>query len=139
MRWNGHTYPDRFGNDWSIQEDDTEDNTRHVWFSCQDFQLIVVEADDEEADRRDLSLEQLKELFCDAERILELEDETWYVGYRTRSGGRGGQSNAGLHTRFRSESGEIRYAKGVINFRHMPKSALSEHLKNASPAARASA
>jgi hypothetical protein len=64
--------------------------------------------------------------------------EKWYVGYRSRSGGRGGQSNAGLHTRFRSESGEVRFAKGVINFRHMPERALSEYLMNANRAARSS-
>ena len=138
MNWNHETYSDRFGNDWSIKVKGAAGKARQVSFRCKDFRLVAVEEDDAEG-RSDVSLEKLKEFFCDAERVLKYDGETWYVGYRTRSGGRGGKSNAGLHTRFRSESGEVRHAKGVINFRHMPKSALCEHLKNADRATRKTA
>ena len=137
MSWNDQTYADRFGNDWSIRVKGAAGKARRVSFKCKGFHLIAVEDDDSE-DRTEVSLARLKEFFCDAERVLEHNGERWYVGYRTRSGGRGGQSNAGLHTRFRSESGEVRFAKGVINFRHMPERALSEYLMNANPASRSS-
>lgn len=136
-KWANETYTDRFGNEWSVRVRGAASKPRRVSFRCKDFHLIAVEAEDSE-DSSDASLAKLKEYFCDAERVLEHEGERWYVGYRTRSGGRGGQNNAGLHTRFRSESGEVRYAKGVLHFRHMPHVSLSKHLENADRVARSS-
>lgn len=101
-------------------------------FTCGDFVLV---ADVEDGgDQAALTSVRLKELFCDAERVLEYEDETWYVGYRTRMG-RGGRVQGGMHTRFRSESGEIRYSKGMLHFRHMPEESLCQQLVAAPRAA----
>lgn len=95
-------------------------------FTCGEFQLIAAEA--EAANAADLTESQLKELFCDAERVVLHENELWYVGYRRRVGGRGGRAQGGMCTRFRSETGELRYAKAMILFRHMSEDALLGHL-----------
>ena len=135
MNWNKQKYNDRFGNEWSVRVKGASGKPRRVSFTCKEFQLIAVE--DETADSTDVTLERLKEVFCDAERIIEHKGETWHVGFHKRTG-RGGQNQGGLHTRFRSESGETRYAKGMLHFRHMPGAALCEHLDAATPVARAS-
>ena len=132
MNWNEHTYKDRFGNEWSVRIESKSGEPRCVSFSCREFRLIVEE--DETADRLDLTAARLKDLFCDAERIVLHGEEKWYVGFRKRTG-RGGRTQGGMHTRFRSESGEVRYAKGMLHFRHMPHTALCEHLAAAVPSA----
>lgn len=130
MNWNGHTYKDRFGNEWSVQVESNKKRPTCVSFTCSEFRLIAVE--DETPDQAD-AVSQLKDLFCDAERVVTHGKETWYVGFRKRTG-RGGRAQGGMHTRFRSESGDVRYAKGMLHFRHMSNSALCEHLVAAVPA-----
>jgi len=98
---------------------------KRVTFRCGEFRLV---ADDE--DGTDLTPTRLKELFCDAERVLVHEKEKWYVGFRKRMG-RGGRVQAGMHTRFRSDDGEVRYTKGILHFRHMSETALRDHLGGA--------
>ncbi len=105
-------------------------------FRCGEFELVADELETD-IDSTPVTASRLKDIFCDAERVLKHDGETWYVGYRKRSG-RGGHNQAGLHTRFRSENGEVRYAKGMLHFRHMPSDALSEQLEAASVTARAS-
>jgi hypothetical protein len=131
MTKNGQKYQDRFGHDWSISEERKRGKLKGVTFTCGDF-LLVAEVD-ADADQGSLTSARLKELFCDAERVLVHEKEKWYVGFRTRMG-RGGRVQGGMHTRFRSESGEIRYSKGMLHFRHMPEDALCEQLAAAQKA-----
>ena len=95
--------------------------------------MLVTDVD-EDADQVPLTSVRVKELFCDAERLLVHEKEKWYVGYRTRMG-RGGRVQGGMHTRFRSESGEIRYSKGMLHFRHMTEDSLCQQLVAAPRAA----
>ena len=125
MIGNGQQYKDRFGHEWSISEQRKRGKLKGLTFTCGDF-LLITDVDEAE-DQGMLTSARLKELFCDAERVLEHDDEKWYVGFRTRMG-RGGRVQGGMHTRFRSESGEIRYAKGMLHFRHMPENALRDQL-----------
>jgi hypothetical protein len=125
-------YTDRFGNEWSIATERKRGKPRRVVFTCGEFELVAFEED--AASQPDFSATRLKELFCDAERVIEHEAETWYVGFRQRVG-RGGRVQAGIHTRFRSESGEVRYAKTMLHFRHMPETALRKQLTAAVKAA----
>lgn len=124
-------YADRFGNTWVVKAKREQGESGKFVFTCGDARLI---ADGEgPSDLDDLTATRLKELFCDAERVLVHKDETWYVGYRMRVGGRGGRMNAGMHTRFRSESGAVRYSKTMLHFRHMSDDDLKEQLAKASP------
>ncbi len=66
-------------------------------------------------------------------RVLEHQGENWHVGVRKRTG-RGGRTPAETLTRFRSESGEVRYVKGMLHFRHTSQAALRQHLIAAAPA-----
>jgi hypothetical protein len=132
MNSNEHTYKDRFGNEWFVQVESDKKTPTSVSFTCNEFRLIAVE--DETPDRETDPAARLKDLFCDAERVVTHGRETWYVGFRKRTG-RGGQVQGGMHTRFRSENGEVRYAKGMLHFRHMSNAALCEHLVTAVPAA----
>jgi hypothetical protein len=125
MNWDEQTYKDRFGNDWTIQMESTRGKPKRVSFTCDEFLLVAVE-DETEAPTESTS-ERVKELFCAAERVVTHEEEKWYVGFRTRTG-RGGRSQGGVQTRFRSESGEVRYAKRMLQFRHMPRAELCEQL-----------
>lgn len=118
-------YSDRFGNDWSVIVESTRGKPRCVSFTCGEFRLIV--EDKEGEDQTALTSTQLKDLFCAAERVLLHGKETWYVGYRSRTG-RGGRPVGGVQTRFRSDRGEIRYARCMVNFRHMGTTALLHHL-----------
>jgi hypothetical protein len=123
------TYTDRFGNDWAIRTERKRGAPKHVTFTCGDIRLVAAE---EEADATPGPVsERVKDLFCDAERVLVFRDETWYVGYRTRVGGRNGRMAAGMCTRFRSESGEVRYSKTMLHFRHMSEATLCEQLTKA--------
>ncbi len=124
------TYEDRFGNVWSVRLESEAGNPRRVLFTCKSFRLIAEQ--DEQDDRAVLSSARLKELFCDAERVLEYDGQEWRVGFRDRTG-RGGKTLGGTHTRFRSENGEVRYAKTMVHFRHMPQAALRKHLVAATP------
>ena len=119
------TYLDRFGHEWSMRVARKRGKPGSVTFTCGD--LVLVADDDDPAD---LTSARLKDLFCDAERVLKHRKEKWYVGFRQRMG-RGGRAQAGMHTRFRSESGEVRYSRGILHFRHMPETALLDHLGNA--------
>jgi hypothetical protein len=96
-----------------------------VLFTCGEF---VLEAQEDETEEPVGSVsERVKELFCAAERVVEYGQEKWYVGFRARTG-RGGRPQSGVQTRFRSESGEVRYAKRMLQFRHMSDAALCEQL-----------
>ena len=136
MNWNGHEYEDRFGNVWSARVDSQCGNTTSVSFHCGE--LCLVASEEETGDDSDDTAKRLKELFCHAERIVVHEKQKWYVGYRKRTG-RGGRAQGLMHTRFRSEDGEVRYAKGMLHFRHMQQTVLCKHLAAAAPAARAPA
>jgi hypothetical protein len=136
MNWNGQRYEDRFGNVWFVQAASRGGKPRRVLFTCGEFQLVA--ADDEATGGADMTATRLKELFCEAERVVLHEKEKWYVGFRKRTG-RGGRLQGGMHTRFRSESGEVRYANGMLHFRHMPQDALCELLTAARRAAGGSA
>jgi hypothetical protein len=118
-------YTDRFGHEWSIGTERKRGKARHFTFTCGEFKLIAVDGDTNGSD--DLNPTRVKDLFCDAERVLAHGSETWYVGYRTRAG-RGGRTQAGIFTRFRSERGETRFTRTMLCFRHMPEAALCEHL-----------
>lgn len=119
-------YTDRFGYEWSVAAGRIRGATNSVIFTCGDYQLVAAES--EAINAGDLTEGQLKELFCDAERVVQLGDQVWYVGYRRRASGRGGRAQGGMCTRFRSATGELRYAKAMILFRHMSEDALLEHL-----------
>ena len=122
-------YTDRFGHTWSIRSGKARGTSRDTTFICGGIKLIVTEED--AASPADLTDTHVKELFCDAERVLVHKKEKWYIGYRTRVGGRGGRAQAGMCTRFRSETGEVRYSKSMLHFRHMPEDDLSKHLAKA--------
>lgn len=120
------TYKDRFGNEWSVKVESRRGERTQVWFTCNEMQLMVVD-DEAAAHRSDLSVTRLKDLFCAAERVLTHGKEKWYVGFRTRTG-KGGRPIGGVQTRFRSDRGELRYARGMVNFRHMPSTELVKQL-----------
>ncbi|UCG87630.1 MAG: hypothetical protein JSW71_03520 [Gemmatimonadota bacterium] len=133
MNWNGHKYEDRFGNVWSARVESQRGERTSVSFNCGELRLVASE--EETGDHSDDTATRLKELFCAAERIVVHEKQKWYVGYRKRIG-RGGRAQGLMHTRFRSEDGEVRYAKGMLHFRHMRQNVLCKHLAAAVPAAR---
>jgi hypothetical protein len=137
MSRNEQTYKDRFGNEWSVKVESRRGQPTRTSFTCNEMRLIAVE-DDMAADQSDLTATQLKDLFCAAERLVVHGKEKWYVGFRTRTG-RGGRPIGGVQTRFRSERGEVRYARGMVNFRHMPSKKLCQQLDAAMPAPRSPA
>jgi len=118
-------YRDRFGHEWSVRLERKRGTPKRFTFTCGALRLIAVE--EETTQTGGLTSSRVKDLFCDAERVLVHGNETWYVGYRRRAG-RGGRAQAGISTRFRSESGEMRYARTMLCFRHMPEAALCEQL-----------
>ncbi len=124
-------YKDRFGHTWSVRVERPRGASRCVVFTCGKIRLIATY--DGATGLADLTAARLKELFCDAERVLVHGDETWYVGYRARMG-RGGRVQPGMFTTFRSETGKVWYSKAMLHFRHMSESALCEHLVTAKPA-----
>ncbi len=124
-------YTDRFGHTWSVRAGRPRGTSRSVVFTCGEIQLIAT--DDGVTGLADLTATRLKELFCDAERVLVHGKEKWHVGYRARMG-RGGRVQPGMFTRFRSETGEVRYSKAMLHFRHMSDSALCDNLVDAKPA-----
>ena len=121
-------YTDRFGHEWSIGAERKRGTPRRLTFTCGEFRLIA--AEDASTGGAGLTPSRVKDLFCDAERVLVHGSESWYVGYRNRAG-RGGKNQAGISTRFRSESGEMRYTKKLLCFRHMPETVLCEQLDTA--------
>lgn len=133
MNWNEQTYEDRFGNAWDVQLESKRGKPKRMLFTCDEFRLVAEE--DEAEEQADSVSERVKQLFCSAERVIEYGKEKWYVGFRSRTG-RGGRPQGGVQTRFRSESGEIRYAKRMIQFRHMSDTALCEQLVAAKATAR---
>ncbi len=124
---NDQSYTDRFGHTWSVRAKRPHGTSRDVVFTCGEIQLIATH--DGATGLADLTAALLKELFCDAERVLVYENEKWYVGYRKRIG-RGGIRQSGALPSFRSETGEVRRipAGAMLHFRHMSESALCEHL-----------
>jgi len=135
MSRNEQTYKDRFGNEWSVTVVSRRDKPTRATFMCNEMQLVAVE-DETSSDQVDLSATHLKDLFCSAERLVVHGNEQWYVGYRTRTG-KGGRPVGGVQTRFRSEHGEVRYARGMVNFRHMPYTELCRQIDVAFPAGKA--
>ncbi|MEJ2237795.1 MAG: hypothetical protein P8X82_05820 [Gemmatimonadales bacterium] len=125
-------YTDRFGHSWSIHSKRPKGGTKSVVFKCRNIEMVATE--DGIKDVAELPETRLKELYCDAERVLVHEKKKWFIGYRTRMGGRGGKAQAGMCTRFRSETGELRYSKSMLHFRHMSDDELSKHLASAQPA-----
>lgn len=126
---NNIEYKDRFGHTWSIRPARSRGKSSDLTFICGEIELIATA--EEVKNTSDLSETEVKELFCDAERMIIHQNEKWFVGYRTRVGGRGGRAQAGICTRFRSESGEVRYSKSMLHFRHMSAGDLSKHLAKA--------
>ncbi len=123
-------YTDRFGHTWSVRAERPHGTSKRAVFTCGDIRLIATH--DGATGLADLTAARLKELFCDAERVLVRGSEKWYVGYRARMG-RGGRVQPGMFTTFRSETGEVWYSKAMLHFRHMSESALYEHLATAKP------
>ncbi len=119
------SYTDRFGHTWSVRAKRPHGTSRYVVFTCGEIQLIATH--DGTTDLADLTTARLKELFCRAERVLVHGNEKWYVGYRGRIS-KGGTALPGGFPRFRSETGEVRISKALLDFRHMSESALCEHL-----------
>lgn len=133
MKDRNDRYHDRFGYEWEIKFQKKRGKPTRVVFTCGDLELV---GEDEIAQPPTRQSEYIKELFCDAERLLVHADKKWYVGYRQRIG-RGGHATGGTTTRFRCENGEVRYAGKMLHFRHMPEGTLREHLVSikAGPAA----
>jgi hypothetical protein len=125
------SYADRFGYTWSVRaETSVTDEPPRIVFRNRRVRMVATA----EESLNTLSSEQLKELFCDAERVLESDGVTWYVGYRDRTAGRGGGRYKNLCTRFRSATGELRYARDIIDFRHMTSADLCRQLGRAQAA-----
>lgn len=122
------SYADRFGYTWSVRSVKPRRSgaEEQIVFTSGDIRLVAP-ANEEIAT---VTPAELKEIFCDAERIVTSEGETWYVGYRERASGRGARQRM-LCTRFRSEGGEIRYSSDIIDFRHLPTDILRQHLATA--------
>ena len=123
------SYTDRFGHTWRIKASALSESEWRLVFTNGNIRLRGAEPVDTRP--RSMSHESLKDAFCDAERVLVDDGETWYVGYRERAFGRGGRSQGGLCTRFRAESGEVRFSRSMLDFRHMSSDALKEHLATA--------
>ena len=132
MNWNKRMYRDRFGNEWSARIEATVGMSRRVSFTCKELRLISEE--NGPTVRAKLTLTRLQELFCDAERVIEQDGETWLVGYRRPARGCN-RTQDGMYTWFRSAQGEVRYATGMLHFRHMPRNQLCVHLAAATPTA----
>ncbi len=122
-------YTDRFGHCWSVSYNRVGDAGWSLVFADGGIRLVNIEPVATHPGA--LSEAELKEMFCDAERVLVCDDETWYVGYRRRATGGRGRSHAGLATRFRSEAEDVRYSRQMLDFRHMSTGQLREHLEAA--------
>ena len=121
------SYTDRFGHEWRVRGTKASDGGWSFVFVTNGIRLHTDGAVETPPAR--LGEAELKELFCDAERAITVDGETWYVGYRRRpSSGRGNMQGGGLVTRFRSDAGEMRYSRDMLDFRHMSTEALCEHL-----------
>ena len=136
MSRNEQTYKDRFGNEWSVKVESSRGKPTRASFTCNELHLIAVQ--ETTVEQSDLGTTWLKDLFCSAERVVVHGNEKWYVGFRTRTG-KGGRPIGGVQTRFRSERGEVRYARGMVNFRHMPSTELCRQIDAAFPAGRSPA
>lgn len=120
------SYTDRFGQTWRVRGVQTPHGAWTLAFASPGIRLVSTETLTSKP--AELTLEGLKEVFCDAERVLESDGETWYVGYRRRTFGRRSTPQGELCTRFRSEAGEVRFSHAMLDFRHMATSDLREHL-----------
>lgn len=121
------SYRDRFGHTWQVRVSRAAKDTWSCVFINDDVRLTSENTVD--AHPSELTEAELKDLFCDAERVIESGGERWYVGYRQRSFGRQRRAQGSLFTRFRSEGGEVRYSRDMLDFRHLSESALCEHLE----------
>lgn len=119
-------YADRHGRAWRLKTSPSSAGTWSLEFLDDDIRLLA--EGPIERDPTSLSEAEVKDLFCDAERLLVEGRENWYVGYRARPMGRQGRFQGGLCTRFRSEGGEVKYSRDMLDFRHMPEAALRERL-----------
>lgn len=118
-------YADRFGHEWQVMAGRAGGGWA-VAFTREEARLEVSEP--QARHPRALTAPELKELFCDAERVVTAGGQRWYVGYRHRADGRQRPQQGGLCTRFRSESGELRYSRDMHDFRHLPLAALGDRL-----------
>jgi hypothetical protein len=122
-------YVDRFGYRWQARVGRGPSETWQLVFSQGEVRLVAART--VEVRPEALSQGDLKDLFCDAEREIVVGGVTWYVGYRQRVFGPRSRMQGGLCTRFRSTSGETRYSRSILDFRHMPAAALHKYLANA--------
>ncbi len=123
------TYTDRFGYTWQVRSGRSEQGETVLVFTHRSIRLVGEEAVDDAPG--DLGTDRLKDLYCDAEREIEVDGEMWFVGYRSRWNGSRGGNNAQLCTRFRSASGEVRYSTAMLPFRHMSAAGLRDQLGSA--------
>lgn len=131
------SYTDRFGYQWRVSAARAPDGGWIFTFVSRGIRLIATGA--VATPPASLGEAELKELFCDAERPFESDGETWHVGYRHRTAGRGGSSQGGLCVRFRAQGGEVRYSRAMLDFRHMPTDLLREELLATGPSGRPAA
>lgn len=120
------SYTDRFGHRWRVRCSQTPDGDWTLAFASAGVRLVG--SGTTATPLSAMSPEDLKECFCDAERVLVSGGVRWFVGYRRRTFGRRSTPQGGLCTRFRSEAGDVRFSHVMLDFRHMPTSALREHL-----------
>lgn len=122
-------YLDQLGNNWSVRVESADGNSTSVSFSANGLRLI---ADGTPTDALgDVAVTRLKELFCDADRVLEHHGVTWRVGYRRRTGVVG-HARPGMNTWFTSQHGEVRYVQEMLPFRYLEDAVLCERLMGAS-------
>lgn len=126
MRLKRHTYTDWCGNCWSVRMESSGSRSS-VAFISKGLRLVAAGID---SDATDLTLSRLKQLFCDADRVLEDRGLRWRVGYRRRTG-MSDRTQPGMNTWFTSERGEVRYIRGLLQFRTMAHRTLCEHLRMA--------
>lgn len=120
------TYRDRFGHDWQTRVSRSAKDGWSCVFTHGNVRLISEDPIDSHPS--ELSEAEVKNLFCDAERVIQGGEERWFVGYRQRAFGRQRRAQGSLFTRFRSEGGEVRYSRDMLDFRHLPEATLRDHL-----------
>lgn len=130
MRWKRQRYLDQLGNRWSVRVHSPSGNQTLVWFRSHGLRLV---ADGVSADAgKDLPATRLKELFCDADRMVNYRGEQWRVGFRRRVG-MALSSPSGMNTWFTSPGGEVRYVQEMLQFRQMTNDELCSRLASANP------
>lgn len=130
MCWEDHKYTDSSGNQWSVRLGSLSGTRRSIAFTSKGHRLIAEGVDAETSG--ELTVTRLKELFCDADRVLENCGVSWHVGYRRRLG-MSEHTTPGMNTWFTSDRGEVRYVQGMLPFRHLDELVLREYLLTAIP------